>query len=100
MRQVSGSKFRRQRPIGIYFVDFVCLEKKLIIELDGGQHAEQKSYDARRDSWLRSQGYEVLRFWDHDVLKNIEGIKEAIFRALNEPPPQSSPEAGEDRSVR
>ena len=68
MRQLGGCKFRRQRPIGPYIVDFVCLEKKLIVELDGGQHTEQHRYDTLRDRWLNFQGYEVLRFWNDDVL--------------------------------
>ena len=96
LRQVNGYKFRRQRPVGPYIVDFICLEKKLIVELDGGQHAAQKQYDARRDSWLISHGFDVLRFWNHDVLTNTDSVKEAIFRALNGPPPVSSPEAGEE----
>ena len=96
MRQVGGCKFRRQRPIGSYIVDFVCLEKKLIVELDGGQHAEQHRYDTSRDRWLNIQGYEELRFWNDQVLTKIEDVKEAIYRALTEPPPSSSPEAGED----
>jgi adenine-specific DNA-methyltransferase len=96
MRQVNGYKFRRQRPVGPYIVDFVCLEKKLIVELDGGQHADQKRYDARRDSWLMCHGYDVLRFWNHDVLTNTDSVVEVIFRALNGPPPVSSPEAGEE----
>jgi very-short-patch-repair endonuclease len=90
-RQIDGYKFRRQRPIGPYIVDFVCLEKKLIVELDGGQHADQKRYDVGRDRWLAAQGYEVLRFWNHDVLTNTDSVKEAIYRALNGPPPVSSP---------
>ena len=97
MRQVNGYKFRRQRPIGPYVVDFVCLEQKLVVDLDGGQHAEQKAYDGRRDAWLMGQGFEVVRFWDNDVLTNIDSVKEAIFCALIGPPPVSSPEAGEDR---
>lgn len=87
MRQMSGCKFRRQRPIGSYIVDFVCLERRIIIELDGGQHAEQTHYDQKRDSWLESQGYNVMRFWDHDVLTKVESVKESIFAALNGPPP-------------
>jgi len=86
-RQIAGHKFRRQRPIGPYTVDFVCLEKKVVIEVDGGQYAEPKNSDDTRDSWLRSQGYVVLRFWNNEVLRKVDAIKEAIFRALNEPPP-------------
>ena len=86
-RQISGHKFRRQRPIGPYIVDFVCLEKKLIIELDGGQHNENQASDVKRDAWLRFQGYEVLRFWNDEVLKEVDGVKDVIFRALTKPPP-------------
>ena len=67
-RQLVGYKFRRQRPIGRFIVDFVCLEKNLVIEIDGGQHSEQKSYDSKRDAWIRTKGFRVLRFWDHEVI--------------------------------
>ena len=86
MRQLNGCKFRRQRPIGPYIVDFVCLEKKLIVELDGGQHTEQHRYDKSRDHWLNFQGYEVLRFWNDEVLTKIDDVKEAIYRALTAAP--------------
>ena len=93
--QVHGHKFRRQQPIGDYIVDFICLEKKLIIEVDGGQHAEQESYDSARDAWLRAQGYFVVRFWNNDVLQNIDGVKETIFTALGATPFLSpSPQGG------
>ena len=62
LRQIEGYKFRRQRPIGPYIVDFVCLEKSLVIEVDGGQHEGQLVHDTSRDAWLESQGYRVLRF--------------------------------------
>jgi adenine-specific DNA-methyltransferase len=87
LRQLDGYKFRRQRPVGPYIVDFVCLEKKLVIEVDGGQHAENQVADCRRDAWLRSQGYEVLRFWNDEVLKKIDGVSEVIFQALIRPLP-------------
>ena len=87
LRQVDGYKFRRQRPIGKYIVDFVCLEKFLVIEVDGGQHDTQNLYDTERDSWLKSQGFTVLRFWNHDVLRVTESVLAAIQRALNAPPP-------------
>lgn len=80
--QVGGYKFRRQQPIGDYIVDFVCLEKKIVIEVDGGQHAEQEEYDGVRDAWLRGKGYSVLRFWNNDVLHNLDGVKETISQAL------------------
>jgi very-short-patch-repair endonuclease len=94
MHQMLGLRFRRQHPIGRYIVDFVCLEKKLIIELDGGQHAESIC-DQDRDQWLRERGYNVKRFWNNEIFENIEGVKEKIVEALN-PPPPSSPSRGEE----
>jgi very-short-patch-repair endonuclease len=84
-RQLSGQKFRRQQPLGRFIVDFVCLEKRLVIELDGGQHAEpgQAAYDAERTAWLEENGFRVLRFWDHEVLKNINAVKEMIAQAVS-----------------
>ena len=76
----AGYKFRRQQPLGQYIVDFVCFEKHLIIELDGGQHAEQVGYDAERSTWLQSQGFRVLRFWNHEVLSDMEAVEEVILR--------------------
>ena len=73
-----GLKFKRQKPIGSYIVDFVCLEQKLIIELDGGQHAEQVEADEKRTRFLESEGYKVLRFWNNQVLHEMEGVLEAI----------------------
>jgi very-short-patch-repair endonuclease len=75
-KQIEGLKFRRQEPIGSYIVDFVCFDKRVIIEADGGQHSVET--DANRDAWLSSQGFKVLRFWNHDVLMNIEGVLEVI----------------------
>ena len=96
--QVDGYKFRRQQPLGKYIVDFVCLEKKAIIELDGGQHAEQSSYDAKRDAWLRDQGFSVLRFWNNDVLQNLSGVKDAILSNIeNTPFLNPSPQGGRRR---
>jgi very-short-patch-repair endonuclease len=96
--QVDGYRFRRQQPIGNYIVDFVCLEKKLIIELDGGQHAEQSSYDAERDAWLRDQGFSALRFWNNDVLQNLSGVKDAILSKMESTPfLNPSPQGGRGR---
>ncbi len=83
-KQVGGLKFRRQEPIGYYIVDFVCFSHKLVIELDGGHHAQpdQKQYDHQRDEWLRGQGFVVLRFWNSDVFENIEGVMESIYGEL------------------
>ena len=82
--QLHGVKFRRQQPIGKFIVDFVCFSEKLIIELDGGQHAQEKDRlkDSTRDYWLKQQGFKVLRFWDTDVLTNIEGVVETIFKEV------------------
>ena len=68
--------FKRQHPIGDYIVDFICLEKKLIIEIDGGQHNEPDNieYDKKRTEYLESKGYKVLRFWNNEINKNIEGV--------------------------
>ncbi|MBT9132010.1 endonuclease domain-containing protein [candidate division NPL-UPA2 bacterium Unc8] len=80
--QLEGFKFRRQQPIGRYIVDFVNFKRKIVIEVDGGQHAIEGAQDRKRDKWLRGEGFEVLRFWDHDVLENIEGVLEVIRDTL------------------
>jgi very-short-patch-repair endonuclease len=90
-RQVSGHKFRRQQVLGPYIVDFACLEKKLVIELDGGQHADRRRYDERRTRWLEQRGFRVLRFWDNQVLAELEGVLRTIELALEAPPPPPSP---------
>jgi very-short-patch-repair endonuclease len=92
--QLGGHKFRRQQTIGAYIVDFVNLDAKLVLELDGGQHAEAVDYDAKRDTWLISEGYRVLRFWNNDVFENLQGVLATILTALS-PPPQPSPLEGE-----
>lgn len=76
-----GHKFRRQAQIGKYFVDFVCYEKRLIIEIDGGQHFDD-SKDKARDKWLESQGFKVLRFWNNEVLENRNQVVEEIIKHL------------------
>ena len=81
-RQLGGYRFRRQRPIGMYIVDFVCLESRLVIELDGGQHFESVEYDAARTSDLNGRGFSVIRFRNNQVLAEIHGVKEAILLAL------------------
>ncbi|KGP62132.1 ATP-dependent helicase HrpA, partial [Legionella norrlandica] len=77
-----GCKFKRQVPMGAYIVDFVCLEKRVIIELDGGQHAENQTYDMNRTAWLTAGGFKVLRFWNHDVFQQTPAVLEAIMNAL------------------
>ena len=69
-----GRKFRRQVPVGPYVADFLCEDARLILEVDGGQHADRLLHDAERTSWLQGQGYEVMRFWNNEVLGNIEGV--------------------------
>jgi very-short-patch-repair endonuclease len=81
-RSILGFKFVRQEPIGPYVVDFICREARLIIEVDGGQHAESKR-DLVRDQLLADHRYRVLRFWNNDVMANIDGVLEAIAMALN-----------------
>jgi len=92
MRQLAGHRFRKQHPFGEFVVDFVCMERRLAIEIDGGQHAESTARDALRTKSLAAKGYRVLRFWNNEVLQNIEEVKEEIWRALSTPPPpQPSP---------
>ena len=82
MRQLDAFKFRRQQPIGPYIVDFICLEQRLIIELDGGQHTDQADYDGKRTAWLKERGYRVLRYWNHDVLKATEVVMADILEKI------------------
>jgi very-short-patch-repair endonuclease len=85
-KRFDGFKFKRQVPIKKYILDFVCFEKKLIIELDGGQHVDQADHDAKRDLFFEEQGFRVLRFWNNDVVENKEGVLQMILRALHESP--------------
>ncbi|MBK1669612.1 hypothetical protein CKO28_16355 [Rhodovibrio sodomensis] len=86
-RTVAGAKIRRQQPIGPYIVDFVCLEARLVIEIDGGQHAIHVNADSKRTAFIEAEGYRVLRFWNNDVLTNPRGVYETIERALKSPLP-------------
>lgn len=83
-RQVEGQKFRRQHPIGPYVVDFVCLEARLIVEVDGGQHANRLPYDRCRTEWLEARGFRVLRFWNHEVLGELDAVAKVIWHGLSE----------------
>ena len=95
-RQFAKFKFRRQHPIGVYIVDFVCLEQKLIVELDGGQHAEKTPYDIRRTKTLHEKGFRILRCWNNDVLQNTDGVLDTIFAEITAcPSPPPSPRIGE-----
>jgi very-short-patch-repair endonuclease len=80
--QIGGARFRRQEPVGPYVVDFCCLPHKLIVEVDGGQHAEQVEDDARRTEFLQRRGYRVLRFWNDEVLRETDSVIERIAQAL------------------
>lgn len=88
-------KFKRQKPIGRYIVDFVCHECHLIVEVDGGQHADQTKYDSHRDDWLKRQGFKVLRFWNHEVLQQTEAVLEEIRLAALSPNPSPASGRGE-----
>ena len=92
-----GLKFKRQKPVGRYIVDFIYVEQKLVIELDGEQHTAQAAYDTRRDDWLRGEGFTVLRFWNNEVIQEMAGVLEKIRLTLSpDPSPQPSPrERGE-----
>lgn len=91
-RQLNGAKFRRQHPIGPYIVDFCCLEKKLAVELDGGHHTERMLEDRLRSDYLMQHGYRVLRFWNHEILGNIESVLICITNILEDPRPSPLPE--------
>lgn len=92
--RMSGAKFKRQEQIGDYIVDFVCFRRKLIVEADGSQHAEN-TRDIDRDDWLTSQGFRILRFWNNDILADADTVAQAILFALEPPLPNPSPAWGE-----
>ena len=83
-RQMAGCKFRRQLAIEPYIVDFVCLSRKLIIELDGSQHVEATDYDKTRTEFLATEGFRILRFWNNEVFEETEAVLQTIFEELNE----------------
>jgi very-short-patch-repair endonuclease len=103
---IEHSHFRRQATIGPYFADFACHERRLVIEVDGAQHNEPENVerDAEQSAYLRSQGYCILRFWNNDVLKNIDGVLEAILAAMHQneasPPPLPPPHRAKMRGGR
>ncbi len=84
--QLDGHHFRRQRPIGPFIADFACVKEGLIVEVDGGQHADKATGDARRTAFLEKRGYRVLCFWNNEVLGNTDGVVETIRIALGELP--------------
>ncbi len=83
-RQLAGAKFRRQHPLGPYILDFVCLEQGLVVEIDGGQHADLQAqdYDQQRTVWLQQQGLRVLRFWNHEVVQQTNEVLARVLQAL------------------
>ena len=81
-RQLQGYKFRRQHPVGRDITDFCCLDAKLIIELDGGQHADQQAQDEQRTTALKIEGFTVLRFWNNEIFENLDGVLEVIAKRL------------------
>ena len=95
-RELDGWKFRRQYPVGSFIVDFICVEKNLVIEVDGGPHAENEEQDIQCSAYLNRMGYRVFRFWNNQVMQETEGVLEAILAILantdqNSPSPQPSP---------
>ena len=90
-RRLGGWKWRRQVVLGPYIVDFYCDAAKLVVEADGGQHSEQVGYDARRTAYLERQGLRVLRFWNHDVLTNSDGVCRMIIDACGGGHPSVGP---------
>ena len=90
-------KFRLQHPIGQHIADFACPERKLVIELDGGQHAEQEEAGAARSAEIATCGYRVIRFWNNEVMENLDGVLQRLHQALACPPPHPGPLRPEGR---
>lgn len=96
-KRLSGWKFRRQQRLDPYIVDFISFEARLIVEADGSQHLDSQS-DARRDTWLASQGFRLLRFWNNEILTNSDGVQTAILAALAATPhPNPPPQGGREQ---
>ena len=100
-RHLSGHKFRRQHPMGVFIADFVCIERRIVVEVDGGQHALQGEEDKRRSAYLKSKGYRVVRFWDNEVLKDTQAVLEAILKMIESdtPSPRPSPPQSRERAT-
>jgi very-short-patch-repair endonuclease len=99
-KQLLSLKFRRQQPIGKYIADFVCFENKLIIELDGSQHIDHRDQDVDRDKWLSDQGFTVLRFWNKDIMNNIDGVMKMIYGFVTPSPDPSHRGRGDNEDKR
>jgi very-short-patch-repair endonuclease len=97
-RRLGGQKFRRQQPLGPYIVDFVHFSARVVLEADGGQHNGSES-DSTRDAWLKQQGFQVLRFWNDEILKNTEGVLETVWAAVNAAAPSAQPLSRQGRGA-
>jgi very-short-patch-repair endonuclease len=86
-KQINGHRFRRQHPIEKFVADFACIEQKIVIELDGGQHQDQIEYDEQRTAFLQKNGWRVLRFWNNEVISNLNGVLSTIAEHLGSLPP-------------
>ena len=96
-RQLNGTKFSRQMPVGPYVCDFLCREHRLIVEVDGGQHCDSQT-DKQRTAFLEREGYRLIRFWNNDVLENLEGVLTTIADALKRCPPPTPSRVREGKS--
>jgi very-short-patch-repair endonuclease len=90
-KQIEDCRFRRQHPVGPYIADFACIDKSLVIELDGEQHQDRITYDERRTAFLQAQGWQVLRFWNNDVLNNLDGVLAKVIEVLTAASPSQPP---------
>jgi very-short-patch-repair endonuclease len=99
-KRFGGFKFRRQAPIGKFIVDFVYFDRKVVVELGGGQHAVSVEEDQKRSEWLRSEGFRVLRFWNREFIEDADMVMEAIWLALQMPPTLALPHEGGGKSCR
>ena len=90
-RSLGGCKFRRQHPVGSYICDFICIDRQLVIEVDGGQHAVQVEEDEARTAYLESKGFMVIRFWNHEVLTKTEAVLERILNMISSDSPHHVP---------
>jgi very-short-patch-repair endonuclease len=93
-RQLRGYKFSRQMPIGPFVCDFLCRDAQLVVEIDGGQHDRNADRDASHTHYLEAEGFRVIRFWNNDVLENVEGVLTSILGALQAGPPPTPPAGG------
>lgn len=98
-RQLCGAKFRRQNPIGLLVADFRCPQQQLVVQLDSGQHAAEVVADKKRSRFLEEQGYQVLRFWNHEVLRNLDGVLERISELLSNPHPGPLPGRAREKNA-